>query len=312
MNNLSLAFSVVFPLFCMMSLGYFLRRINILTANLSEQLNLLTFRVFLPLLMFVSIYESDFAVNFSPMMIAFALGSVLLTFLVLMLTIPLFIKDNTKRGVVIQGIFRSNFAIFGMPVIAYIYGDESMSTAAILLAFLIPLFNCLAVVVLQRFSAQSSSIKSIFLSVIKNPLIISSAIALLFKFIDIDLPFVLLDPISDLSAVATPLALTALGGSFEFRGLRSSLGALTLTVVGRLILVPLIFIPIAVALGFRSVELMVLFIMYGSPVAVSSYTMARSMGGDSDLAAQVVVFTSLCSIFTVFVWVSILGGFGLL
>ncbi len=311
-NNLSLAFSVVFPLFFMMFLGYILRRAKILTQDLAKQLNLITFRVFLPLLMFVNIYDSDFAAHFSIKLIGFAVGAVILTFLVIMLIIPMIVKDPKQCGVVIQGIFRSNFAIFGMPVVAYIYGDGNLTTAAILLAFLIPLFNCLAVIALQRFSAHTRGAKDVLMEIVKNPLIISSVVALAIKFAGISLPEVLLSPMHDLSAVATPLALTALGGTFEFRGVRRSFWPLLLTVFCRLVLVPLVFIPIAVYLGFREVELIVLFIMFGSPAAVSSYTMAHSMGADSDLAAQVVVFTSLCSIFTVFLWITVLGNFSLL
>ena len=72
---------------------------------------------------------------------------------------------------------------------------------------------------------------------------------------------------------------------------------------GRLIFMPLIFMPIAVLLGFRNVELTAIMTMLATPPAVSSFTMAQQMGGDSELAGQLVVFSTIASIFTLFLWI---------
>lgn len=306
MNNLYLAFSVVFPLFCMMTLGYFLTAIHLFNDNFLKQLNNLCFKVFLPMVLFVNIYKSDFKALFSMKLIGFALSSVMASFLLLMLVIPLLEKDNGKRGVIIQGIFRSNFILFGIPITASLYGDENTSTTAILVAFVIPLFNALSVVVLEIYSTKKSSVKSILMGVITNPLIIAAACAIFIILTGLRLPVIVETTLFDISKVATPLALITLGGSFQFQSLKNSLGALIMSIIGKLILVPCIFIPFSIYLGFRNMELAALLSMFASPTAVSTYTMAQSARANDELAGQIVVTDSILSIVTIFIWITVL------
>ena len=72
---------------------------------------------------------------------------------------------------------------------------------------------------------------------------------------------------------------------------------------GRLIVMPLIFLTIAILLGFRGEELIALMVMLAAPPAVSSFTMAQQMEGDSELAGGLVVFGSLFAVLTMFVWI---------
>ena len=78
---------------------------------------------------------------------------------------------------------------------------------------------------------------------------------------------------------------------------------LVLGVTGRLIVMPLIFLTIAILLGFRGEELIALMVMLAAPPAVSSFTMAQQMEGDSELAGGLVVFGSLFAVLTMFVWI---------
>ncbi|OOB77291.1 MAG: hypothetical protein BEN18_10495 [Epulopiscium sp. Nuni2H_MBin001] len=310
MDNLYLALTVIFPLFCMMSLGYFLQRINVLDKPFVKKLNLLCFNAFLPLVIFLNIYNSDFYSLFSPKLVIFGMASVTVAFIALMIIVPKFVEEDINRGVVIQGIFRSNFVLFGVPIAISLYGSENAGTAAILTAFIVPLFNLYSVVALNLFSGTQFSKIELVKKICKNPLIIGAMVAFLFVFTGFRMPSVLESTIADIAAIATPLALITLGGSFQFGDLKKFKELLTISVFGKLVIIPVIFLSIAILLGFRDVELASLMIMLASPTAVASFTMAQSVNANDELAGQIVVMTSLFSIFTIVCWISVLKNFG--
>lgn len=312
MESLVLSFNVVSPLFLIMSLGYYLKFKNLLDSKTLSVMNSVCFKIFLPLLLFYNIYKSDIKSSFNPKLMLFSVACVLILFLILMLIIPKIEKDNSKRGVMIQGIFRSNFVIFGMPIATAIYGDGNIGTTALLIAVVVPLFNLLSVVSLEVFRNGDIDYKKILKGIITNPLIIASFIGIIFVLFKLKLPTFLEKSISDVSRIATPLSLILLGGSFSFSHVGSYLKKTTFVVFGKLILVPLIFIPISVIFGFRGIELLTLLLVFASPVAVSSFQMAKQMGGDSILAEQVIVFSCLLCIPTVFLWIVTLKQFALI
>ncbi|MEG2356524.1 MAG: AEC family transporter [Clostridia bacterium] len=312
MNSFSLAFSVVCPLFLMMALGYFLRLIKLFNEAFLRQLNKLCFSVFLPAILFINVYDSDFSSSFQPRLVVFAIACVLAMFAVLMLLVPRFEKSNLRRGVMVQGIFRSNYILFGLPMAASLFGASETGTTAVLIAFVIPLFNLLSVIALEIFHVGKVNIKRILMGVVTNPLILGAMAAFVFLLTGLRLPRVVEQTVRDISKIATPLALIILGGSFTFSRLKPNLKHIVAAVSGRLILIPLCFVSLSVALGFRGVALGALLAMFASPTAVSSFTMAQQLHADDELAGQIVVVGSLCSVVTIFLWVSLLSSLGLL
>ncbi|MEG1571114.1 MAG: AEC family transporter [Clostridia bacterium] len=312
MNSFSLAFSVVCPLFLMMALGYFLRLIKLFNEAFLRQLNKLCFSVFLPAILFINVYDSDFSSSFQPRLVVFAIACVLAMFAVLMLLVPRFEKSNLRRGVMVQGIFRSNYILFGLPMAASLFGASETGTTAVLIAFVIPLFNLLSVIALEIFHVGKVNIKRILMGVVTNPLILGAMAAFVFLLTGLRLPRVVEQTVRDISKIATPLALIILGGSFTFSRLKPNLKHIVAAVSGRLILIPLCFVSLSVALGFRGVALGALLAMFASPTAVSSFTMAQQLHADDELAGQIVVVGSLCSVITIFLWISLLSSLGLL
>ncbi|RDY24385.1 AEC family transporter [Romboutsia maritimum] len=306
MENLILSFNVVLPLFFTMALGYFMKRIGMYDDKVLKVMNSVTFKTFLPLLLFYNVYKTDMDGSFNPKLMIFATLSIIILFIVLCFIIPFIENDNKKRGVLIQGIFRSNFVIFGLPVTASIFGDDKVGVAAILISVIVPLFNFLSVFALEIFRGGKIDLKKIIKGVITNPLIIASAIGLTFIYLGIKLPYVIEKTVSDISKVATPLSLILLGGSFEFSEVKNHLKQMIIGVFSKLILVPCIFIPISIYVGFRGIELLCLMIIFAAPTAVSSFTMAQQMDADSELAGQIVVFSSAFCVLTVFIWIFIL------
>ena len=312
MNSFFLAFSVVCPLFLMMALGYGLRKIGMFTEDLLRQLNRLCFQVFLPLIVFVNVYNSDFSTDFKPGLVGFAVAGVVVIFAALLFIVPRFEKDDTRRSVLIQGMFRSNYVLFGLPIAKSLFGDANTSTTAVLIAFVVPLFNVLAVCALEIFRNGTIDLKSVLTDIITNPLILGALAAFFFIATGIRLPIILEQTIGDIASIATPLALIVLGGSFAFSSLRGNGWALAGAVGGKLIIVPLIGITVSLALGYRGIELGALMALFASPTAVSSFTMAQQMEADDRLAGQIVVMTSLVSVASIFIWVTILEEAGLL
>ena len=126
MENLILSINVVLPLFLTMALGYVLKCLKMFDDNTLKVMNSIAFKVFLPLLLFYNIYKTDLNGAINLKLMFFALLSVTITFLILCIFIPFIEKDNKKRGVLIQGIFRSNFVIFGLPVASSLFGDDKV------------------------------------------------------------------------------------------------------------------------------------------------------------------------------------------
>lgn len=309
MENLIISINVVLPLFFCMALGYFLKRIKMCDEATLKSINKLCFKVFLPIYLFKSVYSTDLSAAFNGKLILFAVIALLAWFGVLILVVPRIEKENAKRGVMIQGMFRSNFVLFGLPVATSLCGEENIGATSLLIGIVVPIFNILAVVTLEIFRGGKPSVKKMFKGIITNPLIIASALGIVLYFGEIKLPYAVEKTITDLGRVATPLALLALGGEFKFSKVKGDLKQLVISVMGKLVFSPLIMVVIGIMLGFRKEMLVPVLLMFGAPTAVSSYTMAQQMGGDDDLAGEIVVFTTGMSILTIFLWVFTLKQF---
>lgn len=312
MECIILAFKVVLPIMVYVTIGYILRLLKFFDEKSLKTVNNMVFKVFLPCLLFYNIYTTQIDKILDFDLIVFSVCFIAILFLLMMIFVPVFVKDNSKRGVIIQGIFRSNFVLFGMPVTISLMGEGNGGLTSIAIAFIVPLYNVLAVICLETFSKNKIKIFNVLIGIVKNPLIISSILGILFLSFEIKLPDVLSNIIRDLSRVATPLALIGLGASFTFRSVKNNLGYLSAVVLMKLIVLPVTAISIsAYVFGFRGAAIVTLISVFASPTAVSSFTMAQSMGGDSDLAAQTVVFTSVFSIITVFAVVAVTKFLGL-
>ncbi|MFI3207429.1 MAG: AEC family transporter [Clostridia bacterium] len=311
MDNIIFSANVVLPLLVMMTAGYITRRFNIIDDNTTSQCNSLAFKVFLPILLFNNTRNCtiETLTNFS--VFIYVIVVIVLLFVIVTIFVIINEKDNKKRGVMIQGICRSNYALFGIPLITLLLPEADLSLASIFIAIVIPLFNIFSVTVLTIFGTGKTDVKSVLLGIVKNPLIIATALGISVMFIDIEFPFVIENSLTQLGDIASPFALFMLGARFDFKQISRIKKQLTIACLGRLIIVPAVVLSIAVMLGFRSVELACMMVIFGSPTAASSYTMAEKMGGDGDLASSIVVFTSVFSIITVFATIYILRMFGL-
>ena len=312
MENLILSIEIVLPLFIVMAVGYACRQLGLVTETLAKQMNALVFRVFLPVLLCKNIYTSSLDSLMNPGVFIFAGAGILLMFGILMLVMPRIESDRRSCGAMIQAIFRSNYAYFGIPLVQAIFPNSDTSVTSLLVVIVVPMFNVLAVVVLEMFRGGRADPKQIILKILKNPLIIGSLLGLVILLAGIRIPSILQKPIDDLSKVATPMALFLLGASIDFGKTGANVKRIAVCVLGKLVVFPLIAVTLAALMGMRGVELASILIVFGAPTAVASAVMAQQMDSDADLATQTVVFTTACSAATVFLFVFALKSFGLI
>lgn len=312
MENFILSLEIVLPLFIVMAVGYACKRMKLVTETLAKQMNGLVFRVFLPVLLCKNIYTSSLESLINPGVFIFAAVGILVMFFLLMAVVPRIEPDKRKCGAMIQAMFRSNYAYFGIPLVQAIFPQSDTSVASLLVVIVVPLFNVLAVVVLEMFRGGKADPRQIIKKILTNPLIIGSLAGLIILITGIRIPSILQKPIDDLSKVATPLALFLLGASIDFSKTGAHVRQLSLCVLAKLVVFPLAAVLAGTLMGMRGVELASLLIIFGAPTAVNSAVMAQQMGSDGDLATEAVVFTTAFSALTVFLFVFALKSLALI
>ncbi|MEG2087835.1 MAG: AEC family transporter [Angelakisella sp.] len=308
--------SIVLPTFLIIAAGYLLRLTGIVDDDGCRKMNTVAFKVLIPTMVFSSIYRSNPASITNVKLIAFAAVSITVTFGLLMAVIPLLERDNARRGVMVQGIFRSSFVVLGLGLVTTMYPNGDLGATAMLSAVVAPLFNAYAVIALEVYHREDENqridMKRIAMGIVTNPLIIGSLLAIGLLLLGLRLPAVLEQAVEDVASAATPLALLVAGASFRFGNIGDRKRQLAISCFGRLVAVPLLLVPVAILLGFRGVELLTLLVLFAAPNAVSSHIMASNSGGDDQLAGQIVVFSTCFSIFSLFGFLYVLLSMGLL
>lgn len=338
MDTFLFALNAILPIILLIFLGYFLKKKKFLEEEWFKKGNKLVFRVCLPILLFTNVYniESFSAINWS--VVVYSELAIFVVFLLGLLLVKVAIPEERQKGVILQCAFRSNFAIIGLPLAEALGGAEGVGIAAVLSAFSIPTFNVLAVIALDMFhkneNGQKTSGKDMVKKIVKNPLIIGvlcglvalglrallpkNAEGLPVFTLSGSMPF-LFTAISNIAKICSPLALIVLGGLFDFAAVKELKKQIIIGTAARVVVVPFLVLGIAVLLSkyttvldFDTTAYPAMVALFGSPVAVSSAIMAQEMDNDGVLAGQLVVWTSIASIFTLFFIIAILRGLGLL
>lgn len=302
MESLLVCFRAVVPIFLMMALGYLAQRLGAIRREDVPRMNKIAFRFFLSITLFYSIYKSDISRAVQPKLLLFSVAAVLVEFALAAGFVLLTEKEPEKRGVKIQGLFRSNFVLIGLPLTEALAEGKDIGPVALLIAVVVPLFNAMAVVTLEAFRGNRPPVGKILGNILINPLIIASALGLLFLLTPLRLGTVLESTVRQISGVANPFMLFLLGAFFRFDGLRRYWRDLLEVSIGRLVIIPGVFLTAAWLLGFRGVAFAGLIPMLGSATAVSSFTMVQQLGGDDELAGDIVVITSALCVVTLFFW----------
>lgn len=313
LENLLFSVNAVLPIFLLVGLGWLLKKKSFLPDAFYSGSEKFVFKIGLPCMLFMNVAEStvEHLANNVPLVI-FCSVSVVVAFFLLVLIVPLFVKDNDKRGAFIQGAYRSNFGILGLPLAANLFGAEGTATAAILMPAAILFFNVLAVVILTVYAPNdvkkkpSVLVRDIALSVVTNPLIIAVVAGLPFLFFDIELPLFVSKTANDLSGTVSALALISLGAGFNRESLVGKVKYSLAAAAIKTAVIPTLAVLAAYLCGFRGVGLGLVFILFGSPTAVSSYIMAKNMKSDHEMAGQILLLSTLMCLLTLFLGIFLL------
>lgn len=314
MQNLVLIFGLVCPVFLIIALGYFLKRLGTINTNFIRLSTKIVFNVSLPALIFTEVSKVSLDEVFDIKMLVFVYSGIIVSFIIIwLISIPL-LKNGKDRGAFIQGSFRSNFAIIGLALISNIFGSDKLGKASLLLAFIVPLFNILSVIALMvpnRKEKQLNAAKTL-LEIIKNPLIIAVMLAIPFSYYRWNLPGIVLTTADYLAALSLPLALIGIGGFMNFEDIKKASFTAILSSTIKLVLIPLSACFIAYELDFPAGDIGIIFIFFGCPTAIVSFIMAEAMGSNGKLAGNIVLMTTLGSIITITTGLFILKQNGLL
>jgi len=309
MENLLLSFNVVAPLMIYMIIGVVLRRTKIVTEQLMRDANNIIFYVTLPLMCYRAIAAADIDAMFeTPFLLYMAIG-IFVIYALTALIVPLFSKENKRRGVLILGVFRSNDAIFGLAVAAALLGENNLGMMSIAISLSVPLFGILAVIAMERYRGEQVRFGTVLLRVLTNPIMLSCYAGFLVNLLNIQFPTVIQKPIDSLAAVTTPLAFVLLGGTISLDAVKKNRAAILVVSVLRLLIVPLVAVGSLLLLGFRGEHIVVSLIIFGAPVAMVTYSMAVAMQADDELAGTLVAVTSVLSIVTMFFFIFVLKQF---
>lgn len=311
LNSFLLSLNAIVSIFVMMGVGYGAKRLLRLDKGSVQRFNSLVFHTLLPLMLFNNIYRSDIRGGVNLGCLGLALGVLAVLFMATWALVTRVEPANDQRGVMIQASFRSNFLLLGMPLIQELCPGADLATVSVMLAVVVPCYNVLAVITLEMFRRQQVNVGKILRGIAKNPLIIASVAGILVNLSGLALPECLANPISQLGASASPVALLLLGAQFEFHDVRVHRRNLAICTALRLVVFPGVALPLAALAGLRGPEFAVLISMFATPAAVSSYSMAAQMGGNPELAASAVTMTTLLSAGTMFLWIFLFKSLGM-
>jgi predicted permease len=312
LDILNFSFSVTGPIFVVLALGVWLRRIGMLTDGFVEAGSRLVFNVSLPALLFISISKTDFeaAANFS--LVAYGALATVATFLVLEWVAARWVDEPTERGVVVQGGFRSNMGVVGLAYCVNAFGEAGLVAASLYLGLITILFNILGVITLSRSLHTNRGVRGMLKGIVRNPLIIGIVLALPVSAMHWTIPSLLIQSGQYFANLTLPLALLCTGASLDFARLRLERRNALLASVGKLVFVPLVFVIGGAIVGFHGIDIGILLLLSSTPTASASYVMVRAMGGNAVLAANIIALTTVGSIFTTSLGIMLVRGLGLM
>lgn len=313
-DNLIFSLNATLPIFLMMALGYFLKQIHWLEETTTATINKLVFRIFLPALLFKDVSEQDFASIWDSSFVLFCFVTTVIS-IVISLFLARFDKDKNDRGEFIQASYRSAAATLGIAFMTNIYDNVAM--VALMIIGSVPLYNIFAVLLLsitspnnQRDESLSQLIKKTLFNVVTNPIILGIFIGLMWSIVHIPTPPILDKSVGYLANVASPLALIALGASFEIGEFKEKFVPIVAVCFNKLFLWCIAFLPIAIYMGYRNDKLVAALIMLGSATTSSSFIMAKNMGHKGIISSSAVMVTTLLASFSLAMWLFILRTMG--
>lgn len=314
LQNLFFSLNATIPIFLMMVLGFFLKKIGLIDDHSANVMDKLVFRVFLPALLFMDLAKQDFISIWDTTFVMFCTVATLISIFVAFLLSKVFAKKG-DRGEFIQAAYRSAAATLGLAFMTNIYDNVAM--VALMIIGSVPIYNMASVIILSLSAEDEKSEKNLskifgktVKNIITNPIILGILVGLIWSLCKLPRPPILNKSVTYLGNVASPLALISLGASFEFSALKEKKVPVMAAVFCKLFLFCILFLPVSVYLGFRDEKMVAALIMLGSATTSSSYIMAKNMGHKGFISSSAVMTTTLFSSFSLTLWLFVLRTLG--
>ncbi|MBO7631096.1 MAG: AEC family transporter [Lachnospiraceae bacterium] len=316
MDTFLFSINATLPVFLTIVVGYVLKRLGFFSEDFTVAADRFTFRVTLPVLLFTDIATADLSGGYDLRFMLFCMGVSCAAFFLIWGGAALFLKEKEKTGAFVMASFRGSAAVLGIALVKNIYGSTGL--APLMVVSVVPFYNAFSVIILTLYAKREEGAEAkipfgkILFEIVTNPLILAVALALPFSFFGWTIPTIPGKVLSNLAAIATPFALVILGAGFTFRAASKNV---TLTAVAsflKVVLLPLVFVPVAVWFGFRDEALVAIAVMLASPSTVACYIMARNMKNDAQLVSGIVMVTTLVSSVTITAMIFILRSFALI
>ena len=315
LENLVFSLNATMPLFIVMAVGYFIRRLKIVDAPFVKTANDFNFKVTIPCLLFADMATADFKTTFN---LKFFLYCFIATIVLMLGTwgVCKLVMRKNKSAIAefVQGCYRCSLAVSGMALVERISGNTSMGGMMMLAT--VPLYNIFAVILLQAESpdkalnAGQHQMRKALIGIAKNPIIISILAGFVWSLIGWHYPEIIDTSLNMVKRIATPFALICIGADFEFKKAFGKLGLSGLASAFKLLIFPAMVLPLAVMLGFRDEHLVAILVAFASPTTPVSYIMAKKYGHEGTVISSVVAITTLLSSFTMTLFIFVLRNMG--
>lgn len=315
MENLIFSLNATIPIFLLMVFGYILQQIHFLDASFVKTLNSFNFKVTLPFLLFRDIASSDFSEVWDTRYVLFCFFATLFCIAFTWIITACLSHRKDLLGEFVQASYRSSAAVLGIAFIQNIYGDAKM--APLMIIGTVPLYNVAAVIILSLTAEGNgglspAALKKSLKGILTNPIILGIAAGMIFSLLPISMPVIAEKTVNNIAVLATPLALIGLGAGFEGKKALAEIKPTLICSAMKLLLWPIIFLPIAAYMGFTSEKLVGILVMLGSPTTVSCYIMSKNMGHEGVLTSSVVVTTTVFSSVTLTLFLYLIKSLGLI
>ena len=307
------AINVTAPTFIMILIGVWLNYSKVINDNFVQSTSKIIFNIGLPVILFTSTATRDFAQLINLRHILLLVFTTFIVFFLGTFFAKKSINQAKDKGVFVQGAFRGNLIIIGLALAANAYGEAGVAIATLPMAIIIILYNLLSIFTLNASLKQSKfSIKNTITDIFKNPLIVSILLGLFVNYISLPIPEVITQTNQYIAKMTLPLALISIGGSLNLLQLRDNIRPAVVASLWKILITPAVLIGLTFIWPIKPIEAGVLFLLMASPTATASFIMVKAMNGNSDLAAKIIIVSTLLSLFTITLGFALLVSAGII
>lgn len=315
MEHLIFSLNATIPIFLTMVIGYLFKQCRMIDEPFVKVLNKFNFQVTLPVMLFEDLAGADFASVWDGKYVLFCFCVTFVSIFAIWGISSLFLKEKDMVGEFTQGCYRSSAAVLGLAFIQNIYGTSLM--VPLMIIGTVPLYNVMAVVILSftgpgEHKLNKEGLKKSIVGIAKNPIIISIVLGIAVSLMHVEFPYIVDKTIHNFSVIASPLALIGLGAGFEGRKAVKKIRLTVVCTAVKLLLLPALFLPFALWMGFTGEKLVAILVMLGSATTPSCYIMAKNMGHEGVLTSGTVVATTFFSSVSLTFWIFMLKYIGMI